>query len=289
VKLLSWNVQGSVPPAGSKDRIRKQVSFIGEQLDQPEILMLNEVTTVQRELWLDLLREEQGYTEIVDTLDWAQELRESQIPPHHEFIHTSGQLTAIHEDADAEKLKRHRPSIRTGPWKNSEMKDWSTNFPEKILNSEVQIAGQSVDLWNVRTVPGSMHGEEKIKILENVYARITKSNPDRCILAGDFNAPKEERADGTVVSWGEDKSAGIRERWVSAELDVMHGLSDYGIVDAFRHVHGYGDVEAEDTSHGSRRIDHIFVSESLTPEQCWYNHDGFECSDHAPMLMEFSV
>jgi hypothetical protein len=50
VRLLSWNVPGSVPPAGSKDRIRKQVSVIGEQLDWPDIVMLNEMTTVQREL-----------------------------------------------------------------------------------------------------------------------------------------------------------------------------------------------------------------------------------------------
>ena len=289
VRLLSWNVQGSVPPAGSKDRIRKQVSFIEEQLDQPDIVMLNEVTNVQRELWLDLLREEQGYTEIVDTLDWGQELRESDVPPHHEFIHTSGQITAVHEDADAGDLERRRPSIRSGPWENAEMKDWSTNFPEKILSSEVQIAEESVDLWNVRTVPGSMYGVEKIKILENVYARITKSDPERCILAGDLNIPKAERPDGTVVSWGEDKPASIRERWISAELDVMTGLSDVGLVDAFRHVHGYGDLDTEDTSHESRRIDHIFASESLNPERCWYDHDGYECSDHAPMLMEFSV
>lgn len=97
---------------GSRDRIREQVEFIYTNAERPDVIMLNEVTTIQREFWRELLR---GivYGEIVDTLDWAAELRESDVPPHQGFGHVNGNLTALHEEAS--NLTRKSPSIRNGP------------------------------------------------------------------------------------------------------------------------------------------------------------------------------
>jgi exodeoxyribonuclease-3 len=81
LRVLSWNVQGAVPPNGSVERIENQVAFIENGANLPDLILLNEVTTVQRERWRDALTEI-GYSEIVDTLDWAAELRESTVPPH---------------------------------------------------------------------------------------------------------------------------------------------------------------------------------------------------------------
>lgn len=256
MRVLSWNVQGAVPPMGSKDRIRSQCDFIESVADLPEIVMLNEVTTVQRDLWHDLLQH-LGYTEIVDTLDWAAELRESEIPPHQEFGHVNGNLAAVHEECDGGELTRLSPSIRNGPWEDSELKDWDTNFPEKILNAIVQVQGLSVELWNIRTVPGSMYGEEKIKILENTYHRIKKGGQTPCILAGDLNSPDEELDDGTVIPWRYQEEGPLAERWVEAELNILRGLEDQGMVDVFRELNGYGDLDVADVSFQSKRFDHI--------------------------------
>jgi endonuclease/exonuclease/phosphatase family metal-dependent hydrolase len=81
LRVLSWNVQGAVPPNGSIERIQNQVTYLEESAELPDIVLLNEVTTIQRERWRDLLTEI-GYVEIVDSLDWAAELRESTVPPH---------------------------------------------------------------------------------------------------------------------------------------------------------------------------------------------------------------
>jgi len=288
LRVMSWNVQGAVPPYGDKERIRNQVDFI-KTTDSPEVLMLNEVTTRQRDFWRELLQNEMDYRMIVDTLDWAAELEESEIPPHHEFIHCNGNLIAVHDDCKAKSLTRKRPSIRNGPWEDSVLKDWSTNFPEKILNAELELPQASIDLWNVRTVPGNMYGEEKIKILENVYSRIVKAASEQCILAGDLNSPKAELDDGTTVPWGIDREPGIRERWIDAELNIFTGLAGNGILDVFRKVKGYGDVQGEDVSFQSKRFDHIFASESLSPEECHYDHNGLNCSDHAPLVAEFAL
>lgn len=64
----------------------QQADFIASNADPPGILMLNEVTTVQPERWHDLLPDDLGYRQVVDPLDWAAELRESEVPPHHDFL-----------------------------------------------------------------------------------------------------------------------------------------------------------------------------------------------------------
>lgn len=285
VRVLSWNVQGAFPPAGSTERIADQIEYLDVEADRPDVLLLNEVNANQREQWHDSLQE-LGYDEIVDTLDWAVELAESGVPPHQDLGHSNGNLTAVHEDGAPSNLVRRRPSITQGEWENSDRKFWSTNFPEKILQARVEIGDEDVDLWNVRAVPGSMYGEEKIEILEDVYARASRSQCEHCLLAGDFNAPKHERADGTVVPWGGDRDESIRDRWTDAEVRMVTGWD--GVVDVFRNVHGYGNPDVAETSFESKRFDHLLASESLNPRDCWYDHDGYECSDHAPIVAEFA-
>lgn len=166
MRALSWNVQGAFPPTGSEDRIRSQIEFIEQAAELPDLVLMNEVTTVKRTLWRDLLSEV-GYEGIVDTLDWAAELRASDVPPHQDFGHVNGNLIALHEASDGHGLTRLSPTIREGPWEDAVWKDCSTNFPEKILNAEFEIQDTRIELWNIRAIPGSMWGEEKIKILEN--------------------------------------------------------------------------------------------------------------------------
>lgn len=77
-------------------------------------MLLNEVTTIQRGRWRELLAEI-GYGEIVDTLEWAAELRESTVPPHQDYNHVNGNLVAVHETSPVSDLERMPASIRYGP------------------------------------------------------------------------------------------------------------------------------------------------------------------------------
>ena len=302
LEVLSWNVQGAVPPNGSIERIQNQVTYLEDSVGLPDIVLLNEVTTIQRERWRDLLTEI-GYEEIVDTLDWAAKLRESTVPPHQDYNHVNGNLIAVHETSPVSDLERMPASIRYGPWEGADLKDWDTNVPEKILNATVSLGDTTLELWNVRAVPGSMHGEEKIKILENAYNRIMKGSSMPCILAGDFNSPNRELADGTIIPWRYEDEGEIAERWVEAEMNILRGLEDKEMVDVFREQHGYGDLDILDVSHATqteeplvvspaevegKRFDHMIASTDLNPQECWYEHEGFSCSDHAPLVAEFS-
>lgn len=237
-------------------------------------------------------------------MEWAAELRESTVPPHQDYNHVNGNLIALHESSVATNLTRLSPSIRYGPWENADLKDWDTNVPEKILNASVSLGEGTVELWNVRAVPGSMHGEEKIKILENTYNRIMKGTDPPCLLAGDFNTPDQELTDGTIIPWRHGQDGELASRWGEAELNILRGLQEKGMVDVFREQHGYGDLDILDVSHATqtnnpasvapaevkgKRFDHMLASRDLDPQECYYDHAGFNCSDHAPLIAEFNV
>lgn len=293
--VLSWNVQGAFPPQGSADRISAQIEYLVESADCPDLVMLNEVTTDRRELWHEELRDTAGYSEIVDTLDWSRQLNEIDVPPFQDFNGVNGNLIAIHSESEIQNLQRQPASIRDAPFGDSELKHWDTNFPEKILNAEVDLDGSTLDLWNIRTVPGSMYGEEKVKILENVYNRILSQSDRPRILAGDFNAPKDETADGEVIPWRAGQNDALSERWQEAERNILTGLDTGGMVDVFRAIRGYGELDVLDISHptgeegslSGKRFDHIIASEILNPSDCFYDEAGLECSDHAPIIAEF--
>ena len=303
MEVLSWNVQGAFPYYTPIERIESQLQYLEHEADCPDIIALNEVNRFRSELWLEGLAE-LGYTEIVHTLDWAEELGESDIPPHHDYNHVNGNLTAVHETFRGGSLSRRHASIREGPWEDADLKDWDTNFPEKILHTTVDVDELTLDIWNIRAVPGSMHGEEKLKILNNTFNRIVKGCDPPCILTGDFNSPDRELADGTVIPWRYDEEGEVAELWVEAERQILQGLEEYGMIDVFRDQHGYGDLDILDVSHATqtedplevepaavegKRFDHMIASRELEPTSCWYDYAGFQCSDHTPLITEFSL
>lgn len=301
--ILSWNVQGAFPPYTPVGRIENQLQYLEESASCPDIIALNEVSRHRRDVWIDELNDI-GYTEIVHTLDWAEELGESEIPPHQDYNHVNGNLTAVHEGFVGRDLTRLQPSIRYGPWEGADLKDWDTNVPEKILNATVELNDTTLELWNVRAVPGSMHGEEKIKILKNTYNRIVKGSESPCLLTGDFNTPDRELADGTTIPWRHGEDGEVAGQWQKAELNILTGLEEKGMIDVFREQHGYGELDILDVSHATqtadplavapediegKRFDHMIASSDLNPKYCYYDQDGFAYSDHAPMIATFGI
>ena len=290
MKVASWNVNGAFPEHGWPEKIEHQIEFLNSIDLLPDVLLLQEVNWNQRDLWRDRLREKLGYDAIADTLTWAGELRESSVQPHQDIGHTNGNLTAVRGG----ELNRRRLDLLEGEFADADVKHLSTHYPEKILVSDCVVDGHELEVWNVRAVPGSMKGEEKIKILETVFDRIIQSGEGLRILGGDFNTPDDELPDGQAVVDVWDKAPEIRKRWMNAELNVLKGLGHVGMVDAFRYCHGYGELDVPATSFQNSRFDHIFASEALQPTDCYYDHRAYESfddkneySDHAPIVATF--
>ena len=281
MRVLSWNVNKS---SNREGRIEDQLAVIEEHT--VDVLFLQEVRYGAEMKWLEVWQdglEELGLGSIEHSCDWAAELAESTVPPHGDIGHDNGHITAVSGDWD---LRRNEQLIRP-TLERTDRSKFDTNFPEKILVTEVEAPDVDIECWNVRAVPGRSWGDEKIKILETVYDRIAEAGSATRLLAGDFNSPRRELPDGQAVPFGYDKDDDVRDRWVSAELNVLKGLGHLDMVDAFRHVHGYGKVGVKDTSWKSKRYDHIFASSSLSPRRCQYL--PVDCSDHAPIVADLEV
>ncbi|APX95231.1 endonuclease/exonuclease/phosphatase family protein [Natronorubrum daqingense] len=283
MRVLTWNVKGAFPYQ-AEDEIAAQFEYLKNLNNKPDLLMLNEVNQYRREFIRNLVTDELGYEGVVDTLSWANELRDSEVPPHHDIGHTNGNLTAVR---DADCIEHTPLELFDETYDNEDSKHLSTHYPEKILVTTCELAGGEIEIWNVRAVPGSMKGEEKIKIFETVFQRILNGEERHRILAGDFNSPDTELADGQVVTYINDKDPKIRDRWRNAALNILKGLGHVGMVDVFRYQWGYGDVDTLDESFGNSRFDHIIASEELNPIDCFYDRESFEHSDHAALIADF--
>lgn len=283
MRVMSWNVNKS---ANSSGRIDKQLEFI--QSRKVDVLLLQEVRHGRDQQWVDVWKEgliDLGLGEIEHSCDWAAELAKSSVPPHHDIGHDNGHITAVDDDWTL-SLQDQRIRDRLGA---SDHSRFSTNFPEKILVTELEASGETVELWNVRAVPGNPWGEEKIKIFETVYNRLTEAGKRRRILTGDFNSPDKELTDGQAVPFGYEKASEIRQRYVNAELNILKGLGHLGLVDVFRAEHGYGELDVTDSSWKGKRFDHIFASDSMDVDSCYYDQAGHEFSDHAPIIADFRL
>lgn len=285
MRVLTWNVKGAFP-YHSKDEIEAQIEYLESLEAQPDLLVLNEVNQYRRDFIRELITDRLGYEGIVDTLDWANELRESEIPPHHDIGHTNGNLTAVR---DPEAIEHTPLELFDETYDDEDLKHLSTHYPEKILVTTCIFDGVEIEVWNVRAVPGGMKGEEKIKIFETVFDRIINGEERPRILAGDFNTPDEELADGQAIVHIKDKDPRVRDRWRNAALNLLKGLGHVGMVDVFRYQWGYGEVDTLDESFGNSRFDHIFASEGLSPVDCRYDPESVDYSDHAALIADFEI
>jgi exonuclease III len=162
-----------------------------------------------------------------------------------------------------------------------------------------KVAGEpGFDLYDLH-VPNSRNGWVKVETLEAVHAHLAAHVGRSGILCGDFNTPRRETAGGEVVTFARDRYARLRpergERWDRAERALLLGLRASGMVDVFRHLHGY---ERKEISwawprfpRSGYRLDHVIASVDLDPVRCEYLHDlrlaGL--SDHSPLEVDFAA
>jgi exonuclease III len=275
MKVLSWNVNGTFPPQGSPDQITDQIGWLNSLETLPDILLLQEVNPNQRDLWQKLLTDRLGYKTVRDTLDTAVKQDNS-----------NGHITATQGEFDIVETttgnELNETTTQNGP-------DHSTAYPEKLLVTKIEYGKTTIEVWNIRAVPGGSYPEEKLNILELAYEHIKKTGEKPRIFAGDLNTPQRELADGQAITYGYQRDADLQRRGVTAELKILKGLGHFGMIDVFRANHGYGDIDPLSVSHDGRRIDHLFASETLSPTDCWYSEPGATHSDHAPILTVFDI
>lgn len=106
------------------------------------------------------------------------------------------------------------------------------------------------------------------------------------------------------MPWRYDQDSEVAARWAKVELNILTGLQEIDMVDVFRDIHGYGDLDILDVSHATqtenpatvapadvqgKRFDHMIASRELNPRECYYDHEGFRYSDHAPLLAYYDI
>ena len=255
MRLITWNVN-------------RRLSVLAEQAAAlagraPDIVALQEVTASSWPLWRAALQTI-GLPHAVCSLDDADRGRQP-ISRRRSGV----ALAARPPLTPAERLPV--------PW------------PETTLAAEVD--GVVV---HTAHVPNAANGWIKPDTLAALRAGLEAGSGPR-VLCGDFNTPRREKPDGTVISFARDSKERLRpergERWDSAELGIVPGLRELGFADAFRAVHGYGSKEPSWVwSHGGGwRLDHVFAS-GLEVEAAVYHHawrdDGL--SDHSALEADLS-
>jgi len=275
VKLISWNINGRRDP---EHQARVLLARI------PDIVALQEVTASSVTGWVKAL-ETGGLRYVRATV--ADPATRRRGP------HAYGVLMA----------SRHPLGDQAGV--AFAVADWE----EKVLSQLVETPVGVLAMHCVHVPPGSSNGWEKVRVLEAVYAGLSRLSRDRhTLLCGDFNTPQCELPSGEIVTWAQRMDASGRARlqrlkknqpgvrWDAAERNILSGLEAFGLRDVFRRLHGY-EVDAcswvvrRKGLTRRRRFDHIFASEGLRTVSCEYLSAWRECglSDHAAIEAVFDA
>lgn len=271
MKLMTWNLNGR------RNRTQQQVEALAAQ--GPDLVALQEVTAHSLpELRTALVA--RGWVHIVDGFATVPL---SDRPRKYRQIVASRFPVRLHGDAIPV------------PW------------PEAVLATIVESPRGVIELYNCHVPPGSQYGWKKVETFEGLYKHLARPAARSRILCGDFNTPQAERADGTMITWGQRMNdhgvaeikrrirGGPGERWDAAERSILTGLAAHDLTDVFRRLHGYGVAEYSWRlkRHGkftARRFDHVFASAALNPVACQYVHAWRESglSDHSALEVVFA-
>ena len=179
-------------------------------------------------------------------------------------------------------------------------------FPERVLSGLIK--KDKLEIHTTHIPPGSSNGVIKVEHFEGLYEYLLQRKENKMIVTGDFNSPKLEKPDGTIVTWGQKvnskgqvkiavnpkwKHQCSGERWDLAERNIIQNHDKLGLKDAFRSVNGYNDKSFSWFARNStgRRYDHIFCSEEIRIEESLYLQSALESgiSDHSPLFSRITL
>jgi len=257
MRLISWNVNKRV-----KESLRRQVEALAER--GPDVVALQEVTTTTA-LTFPALLESIGLSHVQTSRVLAEHDPRNPAPPNAGILIASRWPFRILP-----------PSEFPIPW------------PHCVLSVVLDSPSGEVELHAAHVPNGTTYRWKKVETFEGIFRRLARESEVPRILCGDFNSPKEEWTDGTVIPWGENK-----RRWADAELSVIQGLAEFDLADVYRSLHGYGRTDFSwywRVRSIGRRFDHVFASRSLNAVECAYLHSFREAglSDHSPIEVRFA-
>lgn len=237
-----------------------------------------------------------------------QEVFPETAPRFREALHSLGLRYCLDSFANLQQPERLKGKRRYGVliasrWQLRRTKQVQVPWPESALCATVSSPCGDIEIHTVHVPPGASNGWIKIRTLEALYKRLARAATHPRILCGDFNTPQFETPDGQVVSWAQrlmtngevvyERWPGAK-RWDAAERNILEGLVKYGLVDAFRYLHGYRRPafswrQMRNGKRHSRRYDHTFAARELRALQCKYMQGPRRrgLSDHAPIEVEF--
>lgn len=253
MRLVCWNVEGSSVGVAAQAQ-----ELLGDP--SPDLIALQEVRRSTLEEWKDRLKA-RGFPDgqIVTT--------EHLVGDRKNFLLTASAYPVV------------MPPSRRPPSRAFEVP-----FPELVLSVVLRVDSQhELELVNTHVPNGSSNGYRKVEHFEGLYRYLSRAWSPRGrprILCGDFNSPRKEEKDGTVLTWGQRATGELirdrGQRWDAAERSVILGLKAFELEDVYRRLHGYGRTpnpiswvprqpkdstrtpEEHDREFG-RRFDHIFA------------------------------
>jgi len=271
VRVITWNINSRT----KKQTLKEQCLFLENNLD---IITLQEVTLKSQDFFKDFFRDRH----ILSSFDLVPDV---------------SILTG--------KRKYGQLIISNHPIKY--LKDRCINIPfsERVLSGIIE--NINLEIHTTHVPPGSSNGVIKVEHFEGFYEYLFNRKENKKIVTGDFNSPKLENPDGTIVTWGQKvnskgqariavnpkwKHQCSGERWDSAERNIIQNHDKLDLKDVFRTVNGYRDNSFSWFAHNStgRRYDHIFCSKGIAVKESVYLQSARESnlSDHTPLFSKIA-
>ena len=294
VKLISWNMRkvGEKIAAQQVEALRNQ---------EPDVVALQDVNVHAIGLYEKAFAE-CGLRYCEHTFQVSTEYTPSGV-----FIASRFELDRLPET----EIALRWPEGPKTPHEDIILKHWN----RRTLFVSVKSPDGKFDLYNayitpynhkerVSTLPQKLYPWIKFDLLSGIYSTLSVAGEKPRILCGDFNTPREEMPDGTIITWGYSGRKGkyflkpAGEYQHKLEYQILRGLGEFcAMPDAYRRFHGYDEWRAGEAwswqAHNGKkyRFDHIFASDTLPVRNICYLHEigKRKLSDHTPIEIDFVV
>jgi exonuclease III len=294
IKLISWNVRKVGPKIAAR-----QVEALCNQ--EPDIVALQDVNIHS----IALYEKEFAEFGLIHSDHTFQETTEHT--PSGVFIASRFDLHRLPETQPALLW----PAGAKTPDEDIILKHWTRRtlfVTAKSLDGEFDLYNVYITPFNHKertsTLPQRLYPWIKLDLLSGIYSTLSTPSDRARLLCGDFNTPREEMPDGTIITWGYSGRNGkyfltpAGQYQHDMEHNILHGLREHcNMPDAYRHFHGYDACKADaawswQTHNGKKyRFDHIFASGTLPVRTICYLHEigQRKLSDHTPIEMVFAL